>query len=92
MPFPHRGQGGKAGLIRDRRERQGRAFLVFVERRTSRSRMAHKPLEDTNVSGAERREGRGDVRGSVGPGLRGYASLTLKGMEDDCSVLSKGVP
>lgn len=35
--------------------------------------MAHKPLEDIEVAGAERREERGDVRGRAGPGLVGCA-------------------
>lgn len=73
MPSPHGGQGRKAGLIRDLKERKGRAFLIFVERQTSKSRIAHKPLEDIKVSGAEQSEERGDVRGSVGPGLMGCA-------------------
>lgn len=71
MPFPHGGQGRKAGLIRDLKERKVRALLIFAERRTSESRVAHNPLEDIRVSGAQQSEERGDVRGSVGPGLMG---------------------
>lgn len=73
MPCPHGGQGRKARLIRDLKERKGRAFLIFVERQTSKSRMVHKPLEDIKVAGAEQRGERGNVRGSVGAGLMGCA-------------------
>ena len=53
MLLPHWGQGRQAHVIRDLKEIQGPAILIFVRRETSKSRMVHEPLEEIKVAGTE---------------------------------------
>ena len=51
--FPHHGQGRKAEWIRELKKRKRPGLLIFVERHTSKSRVAHEPFEDVRVAGEE---------------------------------------
>lgn len=63
---------GKEGRVDKRPEgKEGASPPDICGKTNQREQVAHNPLEDIRVSGAQQSEERGDVRGSVGPGLMG---------------------